>query len=78
LGNRFRKYYKGFTKVESGINDASQLFVHLKVIEGQVKYTTGFGWKKSGQFNSQTDWEDYLKNVTKAMKEPLLVEVITK
>jgi hypothetical protein len=72
------EYYNGFTKVESGIKDASQLLVHLKVIEGQVKYKTGFGWKKSGQFNSQTDWEDYLKNVTKAMKEPLLVDVINK
>lgn len=72
------EYYKGFTKVESEIKDASQLLVHLKVIDGQVKYNTGFGWKKSGQFNSQAEWEAYLKNVTKALKEPLLIEIISK
>jgi len=69
------KYYAGYTKVESEEKDKSQLLVHLKVIDGKVDYKAGFGWKESGQFVTQDQWEDFLTAYAEKNLVPLRVDV---
>ncbi len=71
-------YYNGYTKVESKEPDKSQLLVHLKVIDDKVVYYSGFGWKKSGQFANQQDWNNYLKTEAVKIKNPLEVSILSK
>ncbi len=65
------KYYKGFTKVVSEDKDKSQLLVHLKLIDGQVKYKTGFSWNESNQFASHEEWIAELEKEAFILQNPL-------
>lgn len=68
-------YYIGQEKYETDSTDLSNAFMHLKVINGKSLYYAGFGWKKSGQFNNQTEWEQYLSDFAKKIDSPLKVIV---
>jgi hypothetical protein len=65
----------GFDELITDTPDQSHILVHLKVIDGVVDYYTGFGWKKSGQFDSVEAWNTYLNDFSKKMQHPLVVEV---
>ncbi|WP_405607967.1 DUF4861 family protein [Polaribacter sp. Asnod1-A03] len=53
--------------------DQSNYFANLRVIDGKVIYYAGFGWKKSNQFTTQKEWENYLKDFSKKINNPLKV-----
>ena len=55
--------------------DLSNLYIYLKTEEGKVIYYAGFGWKKSGQFNTAKEWEDYLAIFAQKINNPLEVTV---
>ncbi len=56
--------------------DDSNLYAHIKTNDQKVVYYAGFGWKKSGQFSTQTEWEAYLEEFAHKLQNPLQVTVI--
>ena len=56
--------------------DKSHLLVHLRPIDGKVVYYAGFGWKESGQFNTEEEWIDYLADFSERLGSPLIVNVM--
>ncbi|WP_158837306.1 DUF4861 family protein [Polaribacter sp. L3A8] len=56
--------------------DESNFFTNLKVIGQKVIYYAGFGWKKSNQFKTQTDWESYLEGFAKKINNPLIIKIL--
>lgn len=65
----------GYEKYLTERNDESNLFVHIKTENKKAVYYTGFGWKKSGQFNTKADWDAYLNRFAQCLKNPLVFEV---
>ncbi|MBD1262397.1 DUF4861 domain-containing protein [Maribacter polysiphoniae] len=65
----------GYEKYLTERNDESNLFVHIKTENNKAVYYTGFGWKKSGQFNTKADWDAYLNRFSQCLKNPLVFEV---
>ena len=59
----------------TNIRDASNLFVHISSEDNIINYYAGFGWKKSGQFQNKTEWNEYLNHFAEGLKNPLLVNV---
>ncbi|WP_242204233.1 DUF4861 family protein [Aestuariivivens insulae] len=66
-----------FETYNTEAKDLSNAYAKLKVNNNQVVYYAGFGWKESGQFNNQQEWEDYLNRFSKCINNPLEI-VITK
>ncbi|WP_397364521.1 DUF4861 family protein [Olleya sp. R77988] len=56
--------------------DESNLYVQSNV-SGAFEYYAGFGWKKSGQFATKSEWNNYLSRFSKCLQNPLEVNVIT-
>ncbi|MDA9344105.1 DUF4861 domain-containing protein [Algibacter sp.] len=56
--------------------DESNLYVQSNV-SGAFEYYAGFGWKKSGQFETRADWNNYLSRFSKCLDNPLEVNVVT-
>ena len=65
--------FKGFEKYDVETKDLSNAYAHLNVNNNSVVYYAGFGWKKSKQFNSKQDWENYLNRFSKQINNPLEV-----
>ena len=59
-------------KVET--KDQSHLLVMAEPKNNKLVYYAGFGWKKSGQFNSPEEWDQYLSNFAKRISSPVEVE----
>lgn len=53
--------------------DKSHLLVLTDPAGGKVEFYAGFGWKKSGQFNSPDEWTEYLADFSKRLATPLEV-----
>ncbi len=53
--------------------DQSHILVLANPANNKLTYYAGFGWKKSGQFNSAQEWDQYLAQFSKRMEEPLVV-----
>ena len=66
---------KGFEKYVTSQKDLSNLYAQLKVNDGKIVYYAGFGWKKSGQYVSQKEWNDYLGSFAKKIDHPLQVQI---
>ena len=49
------------------------LLVLLEPEENKVVYYAGYGWKKSGQYNSAEEWDRYLHNFSLRLASPLEV-----
>lgn len=64
-----------FDKYITDKKDQSNLYVQSNV-SGAIEYYAGFGWKKSGQFQSKDDWNKYLSRFSKCLDNPLEVKVI--
>jgi hypothetical protein len=62
----------------TNVQDASNLFAHISIEDSIITYYAGFGWKKSGQFQNKTEWNDYLQHFSEGLKNPLLVQVQVK
>ena len=66
--------FKDMESYETDQVDLSNAYAHLQVRNGKVIYYAGFGWKKSGQFQSQKEWEDYLSQFALKLSKPLKVQ----
>lgn len=66
-----------FDKYLSDEKDQSNLYTTLRNNENLIDYYAGFGWKKSGQFKTNDDWNNYLSRFSKCLDHPLEVKVIT-
>lgn len=65
----------GFDKFVLEEKDQSNLFAKLKTDQNKIEYYAGFGWKKSGQFNTKEEWYTYLATFSKCLQNPLIVNV---
>tara|TARA_B100000989_G_scaffold244085_1_gene191151 strand:- start:8937 stop:10019 length:1083 start_codon:yes stop_codon:yes gene_type:complete len=66
----------GVDKYISNEKDKSNLFLEINGNNSIYNYYAGFGWKKSGQFESISDWNNYLEHFSKCLKNPLQVSII--
>jgi hypothetical protein len=51
--------------------DQSHLYVITKPVNGQLVYYAGFGWARSGQFDSPEAWDAYLADFAERLSSPL-------
>ena len=65
----------GFDNYVTDKKDESNLYVQSNV-SGVIEYYAGFGWKKSGQFETKDDWNNYLNRFSKCLNNPLQVNII--
>lgn len=65
----------GYDNYVTDAKDLSNLYAQLKVVDGEAVYYTGFGWKKSKQYNTKEQWNNYLKQFAKKVNAPLEVKV---
>lgn len=65
----------GFDHYETDKKDESNLFAYVQESNGSFLYYAGFGWKESGQFDSEKEWETYLEEFSKKLKKPILVDL---
>ncbi|MHB0753774.1 DUF4861 family protein [Polaribacter sp. M15] len=68
-----KPYFSGSEKYITSRKDESNHFLHLNVVNGKVIFYSGFGWKKSKQFATQQEWENYLSDFSKKINTPLIV-----
>ena len=68
----------GYQKIITETPDFSHILVQLKVVNGMVDYYTGFGWKKSGQYTNNKEWDSYLESFSEKLKNPLTITVLAK
>lgn len=68
-----KPYFSATEKYVTSRKDESNHFLHLNVINGKVIFYSGFGWKKSKQYDNQQDWENYLTDFSKKINSPLIV-----
>ncbi len=66
----------GYEKYDVSTPDLSNAYAHLKVTNNTVNYYAGFGWKKSGQFNTKQEWEQYLSSFSEKLNNPIQIELI--
>lgn len=55
------------------VKDQSHVLVVAEPQDILIFYA-GFGWKKSGQYTSAADWDQYLANFSKSIASPLVVQ----
>lgn len=65
--------FMNYETYETNVKDLSNAYVNLKVSNDSVTYYAGFGWKKSGKFQSRQEWEDFLNDFAKRINNPLEV-----
>jgi len=63
----------GFDYYENDKDEVKNQYVQIKVTNDKVVYYNGFGWKKSKQFSDSTQWNTYLAQFSKRLKNPLKV-----
>ncbi len=60
-----------FDKYEVNQKDMSNAYLNLKLDNNKVIYYAGFGWKKSKQFQTKIEWNNYLNSFSKRLQSPL-------
>lgn len=70
------KTFLGHEEYDVDENDLSNAYAHLGVENGKATYYAGFGWKESGQFDSQEQWEQYLGNIAEQLENPLTITIV--
>lgn len=63
----------GYDNYVTPETDGSHLYGYIKASDNVIVYYAGFGWKESGQFTKQEEWEDYLSKFAKMVRNPLTV-----
>lgn len=53
----------------------NNIWAHMIIKENSFDYWAGFGWQKSGTFNSAKDWENYLKKEFLKKTNPIQVKI---
>ncbi len=70
-----QEYLSGYLEHLVDEPDQSHLLVHLKPVNGRVVYYAGFGWKKSGQFEDEQAWFDYLQGYAERLSSPITYKI---
>lgn len=70
-----KPYFSESEKYVTSKKDESNHFLHLNVVDEKVIFYSGFGWKKSKQFSTQEDWENYLTDFSQKLNNPLIVTI---
>ncbi|SFS68504.1 protein of unknown function [Zhouia amylolytica] len=65
----------GYEEFITEARDSSNLYGHLKVKNNSITYYAGFGWKKSKQFENESEWLDYIESFAQKANTPLQVEI---
>lgn len=68
--------FLGYEKYDTDEKDLSNAYAALKLIDNKVVYYAGFGWKESGVFKNQQDWENYLSLFSDKINNPLILKLI--
>lgn len=63
----------GYEHYDTNRKDESNLFAHIKTNGGKAVYYAGFSWKKSGQFTTKSEWDNYLATFSEQLKNPLQI-----
>lgn len=58
---------------DTSIKDRSNLYAQIQVNKNKAVYYAGFGWKKSGQFETKAAWEKYLNEFALKVNNPLTI-----
>ncbi len=70
-----KEYFIDFENYDTEETDFSNAYAHLNVVDNEVTYYAGFGWKESGQFNSKQEWEEYLNRFSLQINSPLTISI---
>lgn len=54
----------------------NNIWANANIEKNNFSYWAGFGWKKSGDFSSAEDWENYLKIESAKKSSPIAVDII--
>lgn len=68
-------FFNSFNVYDVEEKDKSNAFLQLNFNNDVAVYYTGFGWKKSKQFNTQKQWNAYLDDFAVKLKTPLKISV---
>lgn len=68
-------YFIEYEKYDVGEKDLSNAYLHMKTKDNSVIYYAGFGWKESGQFNDNQEWENYLNLFSAQINSPLTIKL---
>jgi len=60
---------------DESLNNA---WVNTKIKENSFGYWSGFGWKKSGAFDTGADWGNYLKQEASKKRHPIQIKIAEK
>lgn len=60
---------------ETDLKDESNFYAEIKVQNKKAIYYAGFGWKKSGQFETKESWESYLNAFALKTNNPLIISL---
>ncbi|MBU3028413.1 DUF4861 family protein [Zobellia galactanivorans] len=52
--------------------------IHSRILNNTVKYWSGFGWKKSGDFDTPEDWDNYVKKEAAKKRNPIKIKISSK
>lgn len=63
-----------FVELKSEQKDQSHILVLTDPKENNLVYYAGFGWKKSGQFSSAEEWDQYLAGFAKKAASPVEIK----
>ncbi len=69
-------YFLNYTMYLTTAKDQSNAYANLNVLNNTVEYYAGFGWKESGNFNSEAEWQAYLSKFAKCINKPLAIKVV--
>lgn len=60
---------------ETDLKDQSNFYAEIQVQNKKAIYYAGFGWKKSGQFETKESWENYLNAFALKTNNPLIISL---
>ncbi|WP_298474153.1 DUF4861 family protein [uncultured Maribacter sp.] len=69
-----KKHISSLEKYETNDIDLSNAYANLKVINNNVTYYAGFGWKVRGDYKNQIEWNENISNFSKKINTPLTIE----
>lgn len=59
----------------TGLTDQSNLYAQIKINQGKAVFYSGYGWKEANEFTTKESWENYIKDFTLKINNPLEVSV---
>lgn len=65
----------GFDTYIAAKTDVKNQYVAVEIPNKKVVYYAGFGWKKSKQFTTNTQWNSYLNTFSKCLELPLEIVI---